>query len=80
MHEFIEFPAFPYKQLPVLEIDGKQVGQSIAICRYLGNKVGLGGTTGLENLEIDSVVDTFTDLRLSKNFLCIFHQILMNFL
>jgi glutathione S-transferase len=56
----------PMKQLPVLEMDGKRAFQSVSICRYLGKKVGLAGENGLEDLEIDSVVDTFVDLRLSK--------------
>jgi prostaglandin-H2 D-isomerase / glutathione transferase len=58
--------AMPMGQMPVLEIDGKKVHQSISICRYLAKKVGLAGKTDFENFEIDSVVDTVNDLRLSK--------------
>ncbi|KAG5668488.1 hypothetical protein PVAND_016427 [Polypedilum vanderplanki] len=54
----------PMKQMPVLEIDGKRVYQSVSIARFLGKKVGLAGSNDLENLEIDSAVDTFVDLRL----------------
>lgn len=53
-------------QIPVLEIDGKQIHQSIAICRYLAKKVGLSGDDDFENFEIDCVVDTVNDLRQSK--------------
>lgn len=53
-------------QMPVLEIDGKKVHQSLSICRYLAKKVGLDGKTDFENFEIDSVVDTVNDLRQSK--------------
>lgn len=56
----------PLGQMPVLEIDGKKINQSISICRYLAKKVGLAGSTDFENFEIDSVVDTVNDLRVSK--------------
>ena len=56
----------PFGQMPVLEIDGKKIVQSSAICRYLGKLVGLAGDSDFENLQIDSVLDSFNDLRLSK--------------
>lgn len=55
----------PMGQIPVLEIDGKQIHQSIAICRYLANKVNLAGNDDFENYEIDSIVDTINDFRQS---------------
>lgn len=55
--------SMPLKQMPVLDIDGERVYQSVAISRYLGNKFGLAGKDAWENLQIDIVVDTFTDLR-----------------
>jgi glutathione S-transferase len=54
----------PFGQLPVLEHNGKKVGQSIAIARYLGKLVKLAGKDDWENLEIDAVVDTINDMRL----------------
>ncbi|KAJ3663489.1 hypothetical protein Zmor_007746 [Zophobas morio] len=54
----------PFGTLPVLEHDGKQAGQSIAIARYLAKQVGLAGKDDWENLEIDAIVDTINDLRL----------------
>lgn len=61
----------PMGQMPILEVDGKAMYQSVAICRYLANKVGLGGSSDYENYEIDNVVDTMNDYRLSeKLFLC----------
>jgi glutathione S-transferase len=56
----------PTKQMPVLEIDGKKLPQTVAICRLLGKKFGLAGANDMENFEIDAVVDTFMDLRQSK--------------
>lgn len=53
-----------YGFLPLLEVDGKMVNQSIAIARFLAKKVGLVGKDDWENLEIDAVVDTQNDLRL----------------
>lgn len=56
-------PNMPFGQVPVLEIDGKKVHQSIAICRYLAKQVKLAGDNDWENLEIDAIVDTVNDLR-----------------
>lgn len=53
----------PYGQVPILEIDDHVAHQSIAICRYLATVVGLSGENALENLEIDSIVDTIADFR-----------------
>jgi glutathione S-transferase len=54
----------PFGQLPLLEFpDGKKINQSSAICRYFAKKVGLAGDNDLEALEIESIVDTFTDIR-----------------
>ena len=58
----------PMGQMPLLEIDGKKIHQSISICRYLSKQVGLAGTNDFENFEIDSVVDTCNDFRSSKFF------------
>lgn len=53
-------------QMPVLEVDGKRVHQSIAILRYVAKLVGLSGANDWENLQIDGAVDTVNDLRQSK--------------
>jgi hypothetical protein len=60
-------PEMPVKQMPVLEFEGKKYFQSVAICRYLARKFGLSGKDTAENLEIDMVVDTFSDIRLSMS-------------
>ncbi|XP_075215228.1 uncharacterized protein LOC142321122 [Lycorma delicatula] len=65
--EFDQWPSIkknmPFGKVPVLEVDGKQLHQSIAIARYLGKKAGLAGKTEYEDLMIDIVVDTISDLR-----------------
>ncbi|KAB0792278.1 hypothetical protein PPYR_14237 [Photinus pyralis] len=57
-------PKTPFGQAPVLEFNGVQAYQSIAICRYLAKQVKLMGANDLEDLEIDSIVDTINDLRM----------------
>lgn len=56
---------YPFGQVPVLEMNGKQIGQSVAICRYLGTNLKLAGKNAWESMEIDSIVDTIVDLRMS---------------
>lgn len=56
----------PMGQMPVLEVDGKRVHQSLAMCRYVAKQVGLAGANPLEELQIDAIVDTINDFRLSK--------------
>ncbi|XP_049803743.1 glutathione S-transferase-like [Schistocerca nitens] len=67
-YEFEQWPpvktSAPYGTLPLLEIDGKKMHQSTAICRYLGKKLGLEGDNDWESAEIDMAVDTITDFRL----------------
>ncbi|XP_036147077.1 glutathione S-transferase-like [Monomorium pharaonis] len=55
-------PTMPFGKVPVLEVDGKRVNQSVAICRYLAKQCGLAGKNDWEALEIDSAVDTIQDL------------------
>ncbi|KAL1139717.1 hypothetical protein AAG570_006695 [Ranatra chinensis] len=56
--------AMPFGKVPVLEIDGKKIHQSTAICRYLGKQAGIAGKNDKESLEIDMIVDTFQDFRM----------------
>jgi len=56
-------PKTPWSSLPVLEVDGKQVGQSMAIARFVAKEGGLYGKNSYEAALIDSVVDVVTDLR-----------------
>lgn len=65
-YTFVNISAMPFGQMPVLEHNGKVAHQSVAISRYLAKQVKLVGKDDWEDLEIDAVVDTFTDLRSSK--------------
>ncbi|XP_076656882.1 glutathione S-transferase-like [Halictus rubicundus] len=53
----------PFGQIPVLEIDGKKINQTLAICRYLAKQFGLAGKNDWEALEIDVAVDNINDVR-----------------
>lgn len=57
----------PFGKVPVLEIDGKALNQSVAITRYLSKKAGLAGSDDWESLLIDIAVDNICDLRLGKD-------------
>lgn len=56
----------PMGKVPVLEIDGKVLNQSMAIARYLSKKAGLAGSDDWESLLIDIAVDNIQDLRIGK--------------
>ncbi|KAL0280898.1 UNVERIFIED_CONTAM: hypothetical protein PYX00_002056 [Menopon gallinae] len=57
-------PKMPFGKVPVLEIDGKELHQSAAICRYLAKKMNLCGKDDWESLQIDIIVDTISDFTL----------------
>lgn len=53
----------PFGMLPVLEVDGKPVGQSNAIARHLARQYNLTGKNEWEALQCDALVDTLGDLK-----------------
>ena len=55
-------PKTPYGSLPLLEWDGCQVAQSMAITRFIAKEVGLAGRDNLEAAQADEVVDAIGDL------------------
>ncbi|KAL7040526.1 hypothetical protein ACKWTF_000426 [Chironomus riparius] len=57
-------PTMPMGQMPVLEVDGKRVHQSLAMCRYIAKQVGVAGKDAFEDLQIDALVDTINEFRL----------------
>ena len=56
-------PGLPYGQLPVLEVDGVNICQSMAIARYLANECGLAGSSSIVKAQIDEVVDVINDVQ-----------------
>ncbi|KHJ85156.1 glutathione S-transferase protein [Oesophagostomum dentatum] len=53
----------PFGQVPVLEVDGKQLAQSAAIARYLARQYGLAGADPFEEALVDSLADQYADYR-----------------
>nr|AVC68798.1 glutathione S-transferase 1 [Subpsaltria yangi] len=53
----------PFGKAPVLEIDGKVLTQSKAICRYMAREAGIAGKDTWEDLQIDMMIDTIEDVR-----------------
>ena len=52
----------PFNQLPVLEIDGKIVGQTGAIARYCGKLSNLYPVDNFLAAKVDQIIDTATDI------------------
>ena len=64
-------PNTPFGFLPVLEVDGKMLGGSLEIARYLAEEFGLAGSNALENAEtagVCSCVDDLLELVLDTEF------------
>jgi len=59
--------SMPFKQVPVLEVDGQSLSQSNAIARYLASKFKLNGQTDLEtalsNMYVDHIEDLMSGMR-----------------
>ncbi|MBN3278753.1 HPGDS synthase, partial [Polyodon spathula] len=54
-------PSIPFQHLPVMEVDGVIIHQSLAISRYLARKAGLVGKSILEQTQTDALVDSLND-------------------
>ncbi|GMT22768.1 hypothetical protein PFISCL1PPCAC_14065, partial [Pristionchus fissidentatus] len=54
-------PTTPLGTLPVLEVDGVQIGQTNAILRFLAREFGFAGPSSLSSALADSMVDQLTD-------------------
>lgn len=59
--DFAQWPAVkpttPFGTLPYLEVDGKPLGESAAIARFVARKLGVAGKSGWEEGQADAVVD-----------------------
>ena len=51
----------PLGVAPWLEIDGKQIGGSQVVARFLGEELGLAGSNAIENAQIASIADHVRD-------------------
>lgn len=47
--------------MPILEVEGTKIIESIAITRYVAKLVNLAGKNDLEAAKIDGIVDVYTD-------------------
>jgi glutathione S-transferase len=61
--QWAEFkPKTPFGTLPVLEEDGKMMGGSVVILRYVGEKLGLAGDNAWDNAWLGNLGDFISDL------------------
>ncbi|GMR45686.1 hypothetical protein PMAYCL1PPCAC_15881, partial [Pristionchus mayeri] len=51
----------PFRQLPILDVDGILLGQTHAIIRFLAKKFGYAGRSPLEEAIIDSLSERYSD-------------------
>ena len=49
--------------MPVLIVNGVEIGQSLAISRYLAKRAGLVADDDLTNAKLDAVVECIHDVR-----------------
>ena len=56
----------PFKQVPVLEVDGTSLTQSHSMARYLARTYKIAGQTDLEQAHADEYVDIVYDLITGK--------------
>ena len=61
------FAAFPWDQIPILEIDGQVLAQSLAIARYLARKYDFIGESEFEAAKCDEYVDAVSENRDSES-------------
>ncbi|KAL5015162.1 hypothetical protein ScPMuIL_009432 [Solemya velum] len=55
-------PKMPQGHVPVLEVNGQTLPQSMAIARFIGKRCGLVGSTDWEEAQVDCILDTIADI------------------
>lgn len=58
---FVLIIALRFGQVPVLEVDGKTIAQSMSIARFLARRYKLAGKNELEEAEADMIVGFMED-------------------
>lgn len=56
---------FPFGKLPMLEVDGQKLTQSVTIAHYLATQFGLAGKTPMDAAKCHAMVETIRDLLLT---------------
>ena len=56
-------PKVPFGCLPILEVDGKTVGGSGPIARFVAERHGLAGSDDVENAQLAGIIDCLGDLQ-----------------
>uniref|UniRef100_A0A914Y259 glutathione transferase n=1 Tax=Panagrolaimus superbus TaxID=310955 RepID=A0A914Y259_9BILA len=54
-------PTTKFGKMPILEVDGHPLCESLAICRYLAPKLRLMPNDSWENAQMESIVETYID-------------------
>ncbi|XP_064795165.1 hematopoietic prostaglandin D synthase-like isoform X2 [Oncorhynchus masou masou] len=62
--EWRDWPSIKKRKLPVLEVNGLPLTQSLAIARFLAKEAGLVGNSRLAEAQADALVDTLNDFTL----------------
>ncbi|XP_045562529.1 hematopoietic prostaglandin D synthase isoform X2 [Salmo salar] len=62
--EWNDWPSIKKRKLPVLEVNGVPLTQSLAIARFLAKEAGLVGNSKLAEAQADALVDTLNDFTL----------------
>lgn len=68
LDSFSKISEQPFGKIPVLEVDGNQLSQSVAICRYLGKRFGLTTDDQFKEALLEAVVDNMRDVQISEGF------------
>ena len=68
--QWAEFkPRTPYGAMPVLEVDGKMLGGSQPIARYLAKQFGMAGEDDFSSAILDGAVDASNDIMIRLMYL-----------
>lgn len=61
--QWLEFkPKTPFGEIPILEVDGVTISQSLSIARLLAHRFQLAGHTDLERARADMLMDSYGDI------------------